>query len=380
MIRVLADQNMVGLDLLPSKELDIRTLPGRSIVSDDLKGVDALWVRSVTPVTQALIQGSQLRFVGTATAGVEHIDQEALKAQGIEFCAAPGANANSVVEYVIAALAELAEPWERLQQGETLGVVGYGFVGRLLAGVARDLGWTVKVYDPWVAADDAEGDWASLDEILACRVISLHCSLRKQAPWPSHHLIDAPALTRLDGSQWLINAARGAVVDNDALLEHLRGNDPVNCVLDVWEGEPGCTWEMLAMPALKLATAHIAGYSWDAKWKATKMLYQHLLDRHVVETPLPIDTGVATELDPVRSNGGCFIRDLIKQRYSISQDDELFRALTTLPTSERAAGFDALRRGYRQRTELRGSRLSYSRVDAVPEIRAVATALGVALV
>jgi len=379
LIRVLADQNMVGLDLLPRGELDIQTLPGRSIASGDLDGVDVLWVRSVTPVTQALIHHSQLRFVGTATAGTEHVDQQALETQGIEFCAAPGANANSVVEYVLAALVELAEPWERLQQGDTLGVVGYGYVGRLLTGVARELGWNVRVHDPWLAADDAEGDWASLDEILQCRVISLHCSLHNRAPWPSHHLFDARALTQLDSSQWLINAARGAVVDNAALLEHLRAESPVNCVLDVWEGEPDCLWDMLAMPALKLATAHIAGYSWDAKWKATQMLYQHLLDRQVVRTPLPTDAGVASDLNPIKDHGGSVVRELIKQRYSVSQDDRLFRNLIQLRASKRAAGFDSLRREYRKREELRGSRLPVSGLETEPQIHALANAMGVAL-
>ncbi|MFK8041745.1 4-phosphoerythronate dehydrogenase [Congregibacter sp.] len=377
MIRVLADQNMVGLDLLPSNELDIRTLPGRSISTADLEGVDALWVRSVTPVTQALVQNSQLRFVGTATAGVEHIDQDALAAQGISFAAAPGANANSVVEYVLAALAELHEPWELLEEGDTLGIVGHGHVGRLLTQVAKDLGWHVKVHDPWLADKDVEGDWASLQEILDCRVISLHCSLHKQSPWPSYHLIDAAALAVLDSSQWLINAARGAVIDNRALLEHLQRKNPVNCVLDVWEGEPECDWALLAMPSLKLASAHIAGYSWDAKWKATKMLYETLRNKQLVESPIQIDENAVVDLAPLHGVGCSAARELIRQRYAIGEDDLLFRNLDKLPAAERAAGFDALRRGYRKREELRGTRLPLVRDEVSPELGRVARALGV---
>ncbi|WOJ96004.1 4-phosphoerythronate dehydrogenase [Congregibacter brevis] len=379
MIRVLADQNMVGLDLLPSEGLEIRTLPGRSISAADLEEVDALWVRSITPVTQELVQKSQLRFVGTATAGVEHVDQDALAANGIRFAAAPGANANSVVEYVLAALAELQEPWERLEAGDALGIVGHGHVGRLLAQVAGDLGWHVKVYDPWLAAEDAEVDWASLQDILDCRVISLHCSLHQQSPWPSYHLIDAEALAALDNRQWLINAARGAVIDNRALLKHLQSESPVNCVLDVWEGEPECDWSLLAMPSLKLASAHIAGYSWEAKWNATKMLYEHLRKMQLVETPIQIDENTVADLAPVQETGCSAARELIQQRYTIAEDNLLFRNLAKLPAAERAAGFDALRREYRKREELRGTRLPFVGGDASPPLRRMARALGVAL-
>ncbi|EAQ99263.1 4-phosphoerythronate dehydrogenase [Congregibacter litoralis] len=392
MINVLADENMVGLERLPRDRMHIQTIPGRRIATADLEGIDVLWVRSVTQVSKALVQDSQLSFVGTATAGFEHIDQEALKARGISFSAAPGANANSVVEYVLAALAELREPWECLERGEPLGVVGCGAVGSLLVTVAKSLGWVVKVYDPWRESREGavEGEngqngenvesWASLDDVLACRVITLHCSLHKEEPWPSHHLIGKAALACLNSSQWLINAARGPAIDNQALLEHLRGPDPVNCVLDVWEGEPDSDWTLLDSPTLKIATAHIAGYSWDAKWQATKMLYEQILARGLVDTPLGSTGGGAGELLPVQGRGCDFALALLQQRYTIRTDDELFRDLVRLPLPERAAGFDALRRGYRKRAELRGSQLPMSGGEIASENRRIAQAFGVSLV
>ncbi|WP_439106796.1 4-phosphoerythronate dehydrogenase [Congregibacter sp.] len=377
MIRILADENMVGLDLLPSDELEIQTLPGRNISPGDLEGVDVLWVRSVTQVTRSLVQNSQLRFVGTATAGLEHIDEEALQEQGIAFAAAPGANANSVVEYVLAALAELRTPWECLERGETLGVVGYGAVGSLLATVAKTLGWSVKVCDPWLESRQAGGDWVSLAEVLKCRVISLHCSLHANKPWPSYHLIDASALAGLDGSQWLINAARGAVIDDAALLEHLQRENPVNCVLDVWEGEPHCDLALLSAPSLKIATAHIAGYSWDAKWQATCRLYQRLIDAGLVSTAISTDSAGASTLKPVEGRGVDFVRDLVRQRYAIWDDDALFRGLAKLAEEEQASGFDSLRKHYRVRRELRGSQLTLPPNESAKDVHALAQALGV---
>ncbi|EED32825.1 erythronate-4-phosphate dehydrogenase [gamma proteobacterium NOR5-3] len=381
MIRLLADENMVGLELLPPGELAIRTLPGRTISCGDLKDVDVLWVRSVTEVSEALVDGSQLRFVGTATAGLEHIDQQALSSRGIDFAAAPGANANSVVEYVLAALVELGQPWERLEGGESLGVVGCGAVGSLLASVARALGWDVKVYDPWLAENSDVGDprWATFSEILQCSVISLHCSLRRDQPWPSYHLFDAQALAMLNSSQWLVNAARGPVIDNHALLAYLSGGDPANCVLDVWEGEPAFNAALLDLSPVKIATAHIAGYSWDAKWQATRMLYERLLDTGLVKTPVPENLSASSALEPVAGVAGDFARQLLSQRYQIREDDRLFRSLGSRSAKEQAAGFDALRRGYRQRRELRGSRLTLPGHLLSKDATRICRALGVEL-
>ncbi len=325
MIRLLADENIVGLSQLPTDEVTVTAVPGRQLSRSQLVGFDALWVRSVTRVDEALLAGSSLRFVGTATAGVEHIDQAALKDRGIAFAAAPGSNANAVVEYVLAAMAQLGDPWERLEQGAVLGVVGYGEVGRRLVAFARAMGWSVKVHDPWyrraIEHSVSEGEagrpgsdagFCSLDELLEATVISLHSSLHKREPWPSYHLLDARALGKLSCGQWLINAARGPVIDNAALLTHLRGTDAVNCVLDVWEGEPVFEAKLLAQPALRLATPHIAGYSWDAKWQATRMLYDGdalvaeydasgtMLARHVHGPAAGVDDPLVSYAVPLR--------------------------------------------------------------------------------
>ena len=122
-MKLVADENIVGLDCLPG-DVDVITAPGRAIDRELLRDADALWVRSVTPVTAELVGDSPLRFVGTATAGVEHVDREALAEGGIRFAAAPGANAMAVVEYVLAALLQQREPWERLEAGGALGIVG----------------------------------------------------------------------------------------------------------------------------------------------------------------------------------------------------------------------------------------------------------------
>lgn len=370
MIRLLADENIVGLERLSSPELEIVTAPGRSLSAEQLIGFDALWVRSVTTVDEMLLSHSKLRFVGTATAGKEHVNQQALARRNITFASAPGANANAVVEYVLAALAEFQTPWKALDNGETLGIVGYGYVGRQLAKVARVLGWRVCVYDPWLDSGNADsansGDsmaqWATLQEVLRCRVISLHCDLHRRAPWPSYHLIDGGVLAHLDESQWIVNASRGSVVDNAALLKRLRLPSPPACVLDVWEGEPAVNTALLDCPSLLLATPHIAGYSWDSKWQATQMLYAAMAEEGLVSKQIAdaADALEALELSEQNSAGVMSAATaFIQQRYRIRNDDQQLRALQHLSKPARAKGFDDLRRDYPVRREVRGSTLRY---------------------
>jgi erythronate-4-phosphate dehydrogenase len=386
-IRLVVDDNIVGLEQLPTEALEVIALPGRALCAADLCGADALWVRSVSTVNAELLGDSKLRFVGTATAGIDHVDTQLLAERGVAFVAAPGANANAVAEYVLAALLTLAEPWERLEAGDTLGIVGYGAVGRRLSAIGEALGWTVRVCDPWVASQDPDAtgileagakmpDFCTLDELLDCTVISLHCSLHRQAPWPSHHLLGDNALRRLKDRQWLINAARGAVVDNAALLTHLSRPQPVNCVLDVWEGEPAFNVALLDQPALALATPHIAGYSWDAKWQATRMLYAAMQRQGLLSKPLDSNDLAPPALRPASGVGTDALRGLMEQRYRIGDDDARFRSLQTLGGAERVAGFDKLRRNYPQRRELLGSTLHAT--DSLPaELQRFLRALGV---
>jgi erythronate-4-phosphate dehydrogenase len=352
-MRLVADENMLGLDALPAS-IDVRAVPGRSIDQEMLRDADALWVRSVTRVDEALVRDTPLRFVGSATAGLEHVDQLALAARGISFAAAPGANAMAVVEYVVAALAHLREPWERLARGGCLGIVGHGHVGRRLAAFARAMGWRHLVYDPPLAAQGKTGHGdVDLDAILSCNVISLHCSLHDTPPWPSRHLIDARALERLTRGQWLINASRGEVLDTGALRDCLSGGTAARFVLDVWEGEPAIDPSIVASPAVQLATPHIAGYSWDAKWKATHMLLEAMQVQGLAQAERgrePRAVGEPPVGWPAHARGAA---ELFGPVYDIGADDARLRMVLANPSAgERAEGFDRLRRNYPLRREV----------------------------
>jgi erythronate-4-phosphate dehydrogenase len=359
---IVCDQNMPGLELLSAAGHTLRRLPGRAIDAAAVVDADALLVRSVTRVDAALLAGSRLRFVGTATSGVDHVDRAALADAGIAFAHAPGANANSVVEYVLAAVLAHRGTWAALRAGASFGIVGYGHIGRALRAHCSALGFRCKVYDPWLPAAELD-DGCALEQVLGCTVVSLHAELSRREPWPSHHLLNADTLAHLSGSSLLINASRGPVVDNAALLRRLRkGRGPIT-VLDVWEQEPLVDPELLSL--VSLATPHIAGYSWDSKLRASAMLLQAM--GNVLGTPTPsLQHGTLPALSLPAAAAGLrdepLARLLLRTRYRIDEDDLRLRtALRGIDApAERAAVFDRLRRDYPRRRELAGSALASS--------------------
>jgi len=376
-VTVLADAAIPGLEEMLGPAVAVRRFTGRALDAAQLRGVDALLVRSVTPVDAALLRRGRVRFVGTATAGVDHVDRDYLARAGIAFAHAPGANANSVVEYVLAAIAAVGEHLERLLAGGRVGIVGYGHVGRALADRLRALGIQCLAYDPWLPADTFDTP-ASLQQVLGCEVVSLHAELTRAQPWPSYHLLGAGTLQWLRPDALLINTCRGAVVDNRALRGHLLGGRGPEVVLDVWEGEPDIDPGLLELAVL--GSAHIAGYSWDGKLRATRALCAALGECLSLPPPSPAAPAQAPAIAvaPALSGSG-LLRALLRAHYDIRHDDAQLRevVLGTPPRSARA-GFDRLRRDYPRRRELAGSQVTgASDPDLVTALGAVTVATGV---
>ena len=362
-LKLLADENIPAVEHYVGELGEVRRFAGRELRARDLAGADVLLVRSVTAVNEQLLAGSAVRFVGTATSGIDHVDREYLAGQGIGFRHAPGSNANSVVEYVLAAIAAVDDHLERLLAGGTVGVVGYGVIGKAVTGRLQAMGIRFKVYDPWLD-QAAVRHAATLQEILACEVITLHPELTREQPWPSYHLFDGAALDQLQVGCLLINASRGAVVDNSALEALLtKGRGPA-LVLDVWEGEPGINPNLLQQ--VRQGTPHIAGYSLDGKLLATRMLVEAMAAQ--LELPWR-DPGSAAGPAPAITlpaglDGAALLRHLLACRYDIRRDDAALRQATlAVDEVDAANGFDRLRREYPQRRELAGSLV---RVQGIP--------------
>ena len=357
-VRILADENIPAVEHYAGSWASVTRFRGRELSAAHLAGIDALLVRSVTRVDASLLEGSQVRYVGTATSGFDHIDRGYLQQRGMGFSYAPGSNANSVVEYVLAAIAASGDHLERILSGTPVGIVGYGVIGKAVAAHLRALNVQYRVYDPWLDTDTVECA-TSLSGILECGVITLHAELTRKKPWPSYHLLAEAELAEIPADSLLINASRGGVVDNAALSALLaRGSGP-NVILDVWEGEPQIDSALLRQ--VQIGTPHIAGYSLDGKLLATSML----IDAMAAYMQLPLSepgsaAGIAPALlIPDGVSGAALLRAVVAQRYDIHTDDADLRAATLgVYAATAAAAFDQLRRNYPERREILGSRLA----------------------
>ncbi|HLD66348.1 MAG TPA: 4-phosphoerythronate dehydrogenase PdxB [Pseudomonas sp.] len=380
-MRILADENIPLLDEFFAGFGEIRRLPGRAIDRAAVKEADLLLVRSVTQVDRALLQGSAVKFVGTCTIGTDHLDLDYFDEAGIAWASAPGCNARGVVDYVLGSLLTLAEDEGLDPATRTYGVVGAGQVGGRLLAVLRGLGWRVLVCDPPREAAEG-GDYASLERVLAeCDVISLHTPLTRAGEHPTQHLLDAGRLAQLRPGSWLINASRGAVVDNGALRALLERRQDLKAVLDVWEGEPEVDCALAAL--CRLATPHIGGYSLDGKWRGTAQIYQafcaHLGRAPTVEldelmpAPWLSELGLTAAADPAWA-----LATLCRAVYDPRRDDADFRRSLLGDAAARRAAFDALRKGYPQRREIDGLQVRLQ--GEAPELARLVRALGARLV
>jgi len=354
-LSILADENIPAVEHYFGGGVAVRRVGGREMQRSHLQGVDVLLVRSVTQVNEALLHDTSVKFVGTATSGVDHIDQDYLHQQGIGFAHAPGSNANSVVEYVLAAIAAVADKLEQLLAGGTVGIVGYGVIGSAMAARLGALGIHYRVYDPWLD-DEAISHPASLARVLGCDVITLHCELTHAQPWPSFHLLGEDELACVHPDGLLINASRGPVVDNRAMLALLKTGRGPATVFDVWEGEPQIQYALLDQ--VTLGSAHIAGYSLDGKLLATRMLSDAAALQ--LGLTLPDQGSPAGEPEalavPDALVGAALMRHLLRTRYDIRRDDALLRSATLgVDIDQAAVNFDLLRKQYRERRELLGS-------------------------
>ena len=352
MMNILADENIPLVEEFFSDLGHVVTRPGRTMDSSDANQASALLVRSVTPVNKKLLSGSQVTFVGTCTIGIDHLDQSWLDSQNIKFSSAPGCNANSVVEYVYAALCHLNVNW----LGKKFGIIGCGNVGGLLYQRLKLQGVDCYCYDPKLTHLQ-NPDLTTLEEVLACDVISMHTPLTLTGSFPSFHLIKMEQLQQLKTGAVLLNCGRGPVINNKDLLTFLQQRNDVRVVLDVWEPEPDISLALLDKVAL--GSPHIAGYSYDGKLKGTEMIYRALC-KHVQREPQrsldqlvpPLVNNILT----VIPNKTIWeqIQALIAQVYSISHDDKLLRELAASARSGKeifAEGFDGLRKNYPMRRE-----------------------------
>ena len=242
--------------------VDIYPLKPEEIDADAVKEADVLIVRTRTKVNEALLKGSKVQLVCTATIGFDHIDTAYCEANSIRWMSCPGCNAQAVCDYIEEALSEISNLQSPISNTPTIGVVGVGHVGSLVAKMAERRGMKVLLNDP------PKHIGVSLDFIAQnSDIITFHVPLDKS----TYHICDEAFLAKCKPGALIINAARGGVVDEQALL---RSGHPF--ILDTWENEPDINAEVLQKAAL--ASMHIAGYSVEGKRNASQMCLDEIAE------------------------------------------------------------------------------------------------------
>lgn len=334
---------------------EVTVLPERDINAAAVRDADALIVRSKVRVTRELLEGSRVSFVGTATAGTDHMDLGWLEERGVAWTSAPGSNARSVAEYVVAALLRLAVRHGFPLAGKTLAIVGVGHVGSALAGMAPALGLQVLLNDPPRAAAEGLASLRPLDEILPqADLISLHVPLVEGGPYATRHLVDCRFLSALKPGCLFVNASRGEVVDEDCLLLALGQGWVSRCVLDVFECEPRLRTEVAAQA--DLISPHIAGYSYEGRVRGTQMCYEaacRFFEREPTWRSSPADRlACATLHVDARGRRTEEVLDaVVRGAYDIEADDRALRAGLVPDDLERGRHFQKLRSQYPDRYE-----------------------------
>ncbi|QHM94070.1 4-phosphoerythronate dehydrogenase PdxB [Kosakonia sacchari] len=348
-MKILVDENMPYARDLFSRLGEVKAVPGRPIPVVELADADALMVRSVTKVNDGLLQGTGIKFVGTATAGTDHVDEAFLQQAGIAFSAAPGCNAIAVVEYVFSSLLMLAERDGFALQDRTVGIVGVGNVGGRLQARLEAFGVRTLLCDPPRADRGDDGDFRSLDELVRkADVLTFHTPLFKEGLYKTLHLADDALLSRLQPGTILINACRGPVVDNAALLQRLQAGQALSVVLDVWEPEPDLNVDLLNF--VDIGTAHIAGYTLEGKARGTTQVFEAFSDFLGKRQQVALDTLLpAPEFGRITLHGPLdqsTLKRLVHLVYDVRRDDALLRKVAGTPGE-----FDKLRKNYLERRE-----------------------------
>jgi len=356
---------------------DITPYAWQSLGEHDLSNVDIMAVRSTTKINAATCSSAKrLKFVTTATSGTNHMDKAWLDENGIKWGSAAGCNAVAVAEYVISVVLQAGVAGKLDISSCTVGIVGAGHVGTALAKRLDALNIQYKLCDPpLVEAGDAR-KFVSFEQILECDVISLHVPFVKSGVFSTGHLIDAAALAKLNASQLLVNACRGEVVDEAALLARLAAGDAPTVALDVFANEPTINIQLL--DKCWLVTPHIAGHSVEGKVRGTQFIYEQICQFAAIRPAKTLDNfltpvaplKVALDSPEATQLSQSDLTALMLSVYDVNIDDGEFRNALTQELGRLPEGtsdkqivasightFATMRKGYRIRRECCAYRL-----------------------
>jgi erythronate-4-phosphate dehydrogenase len=326
MIRIVADDNIPFLNGILEPYAEVRYLPGKLIGKETVRGADALLIRTRTKCTEELLEGSSVKFIGTATIGFDHIDTQYCQRKGIRWTNAPGCNSTSVMQYIAASLLKTAQEFRFSLSEKTLGIIGVGNVGSKVEKLGGTLGMKVLLNDPPRARIEGDKGFCSFETIISeADILTIHVPLTIVGEDKTWHLINTKVLRKMKMGAWLINSSRGEVTDTGALSKALDSGKLAGAILDVWEHEPEIDHSL--MQKAFIATPHIAGYSTDGKANGTSMVVNELASffglplKNWYPPVLPSPAAPMISINGKGKSAESIIREAVEQTYNISEDD-----------------------------------------------------------
>lgn len=359
-MKIIADEAIPFLRGVLEPYSEILYLPAGSIDRATVRDADALLIRTRTRIDSNLLEGSSVKFVGTATIGTDHMDYEWCGANGVLCVNAPGCNASSVQQYIAASLFTISLEKNFSLRGKTLGIIGAGNVGQKVEKLGRLLGMRVLLNDPPRERKEGKGNFVSVNDILReSDIITLHVPYTNEGADRTENLINGENLLWMKKGAWLINTSRGGVVEEKALKEALIRKNLAGSVMDVWEHEPVVDPDLIK--SAFIATPHIAGYSQDGKANGTAIVVRKLAQ--FAGFPLvnwfpdgvPAPEQPIIYPDPVTNGIMQITGEAVLKTYPIRNDDIRFR--------DNPEMFEYQRNNYPVRREFPGYTIELSGMD-----------------
>ena len=296
-LHIVADRDIPFLKGVLEPFARMTYLEGSRISRRDVADADALLTRTRTHCDAELLENTSVELIATATIGHDHIDSAYCASRGIEVATAQGCNARGVLQYITAALYETARTDGWRPAHKTLGVVGAGNVGSLVARYAKIFGFRVLCCDPPKAERAPQEGYLPIEELLPlCDIVTCHVPLTTDGPYPTLRMASGNFFAAMKPGAVFINTSRGKVVEDEALIDALSDGKIARAVIDTWNGEPRIDRRLLGL--VSLGTPHIAGYSVQGKAAGTAAVVRAVGRKYA----LPLEDWYPPQVVPSRAD------------------------------------------------------------------------------
>ncbi|MFI3330509.1 MAG: 4-phosphoerythronate dehydrogenase [Rikenellaceae bacterium] len=275
-LNIIADSDIPYLKGVLEPYANITYKKGKDITNLDLRETEVIIIRTRTVCNEALLKNTKVKLILTATIGFEHIDLNYCEKSKICVKTAAGCNARGVLQWVAATLVNDSKEQGWSAEQKTLGVIGVGNVGSLIASYGGSWGFKVLCCDPY----KDNKNYVSAEEIYSkADIITFHVPCTKTGKWPTYRMFSSKACEMIKPGALILNASRGEVLHTASIKEYL---DKFRFAIDTWEGEPELDQDLLLSSCI--STPHIAGYSVQGKANGTSMVVNSLAE--IYDLPL----------------------------------------------------------------------------------------------